>query len=148
MDAISALAVAAAVIDFVEFGAKLVNTYFEVRSAVQGQPIEIVKLSATAADLSSIASTAQDKVKNLGSSYPRYADSLSRLTAEVTTVEAKVKAATGKLTVNPNSYLTKRGARIVVAIRAVWSEEELEQWNKQLDRIRDQIMMNVLICVW
>ena len=148
MDAVSALSVAAAVIDFVEFGTKLATTYFEVSSTVKGQPPEVVRLAASAIDLSSIASTAQDKVESLGSSYPRHAVSMGRLTAECTNVETKLKDALNKLMANPTSKLTYRGSKAFVAIRSVWSEKEFEEWRKQLDRIRDQIMMNVLMCVW
>ncbi|RDW68852.1 uncharacterized protein DSM5745_08612 [Aspergillus mulundensis] len=148
MDPLSALSVAAAVVAFVDFGGKLANTYFEVRASIKGQPAEILNLDASAADLSSVASTARENVKSLSLSYPRHAESLSRLTTEVTQIETKIKHAMDKLTVSPKSYFTKRGSTVAVAVRTVWSASELEQWNKQLERIRDQVMMNVLMCVW
>ncbi|KAL3457948.1 hypothetical protein BJX64DRAFT_292612 [Aspergillus heterothallicus] len=148
MDPLSALSVAATVVQFIELGGKLVNTYCEVRDTVKGQPAQILNLAASTSDLSSVASTAQAKLKDLGSRYPRHAESLVRLIDEVALVESKVTSAMAKLTVNPKKYSTKSGARVIVAIRAVWSQGELEQWNRQLDRVRDQVMMNVLMCVW
>ncbi|KAL2809226.1 hypothetical protein BJX63DRAFT_435361 [Aspergillus granulosus] len=148
MDPLSALSVAAAVVQFIEFGGKLVNTYCEVRIAAKGQPAEVVSLAANASDLSSVASTAQAKLKSLGSTYPRHAESLLRLTDEVANIQSKIESAMAKLTVNPKKYLTHSGTRALVAIRTVWSQAELDQWNRQLDRIRDQVMMSVLMCVW
>jgi hypothetical protein len=137
MDPLSALAVAATVVDFVEFGTKLATTYFEVRSTIKGQPFEIVSLAASADDLFSVATTAQDKIKSLGSNYPRHTESLARLNAECTNVETKLKSALDKLTADPKSRLTYRGSKVLVAIRSVWSEKEYEEWRKQLDRIRN-----------
>ncbi|GIJ99620.1 hypothetical protein Aspvir_003621 [Aspergillus viridinutans] len=132
MDPVSALSVAAAVVQFIELAGKLVNTYCEVRSAAKA----------------SVASRAQDKLKSLGSSYPRHVESLLRLTTEVVSVESKIESAMAKLTVNPRKYETHSRTRALVAIRTFWSEAEFKQWNQQLDRIRDQVMMNVLMCVW
>lgn len=128
MEPLSALSVAAAVVDFVEFGGKLVTTYFEVRSSVKGQPHQIVSLEASSADLCAVATVCQGKVESLRSSYPRHSESLARLTAECANAEAKLKSALENLTANPKSRLTHSGSKALVAIRSVWSEKELEEW--------------------
>ncbi|KAJ0422247.1 hypothetical protein BJY00DRAFT_311307 [Aspergillus carlsbadensis] len=148
MDPVSALSVAAAVVQFIEVGGKLVNTYFEVRSRGKGQPAEVVSLAASAKDVSSLSSTAKERVDSLGSSYPRHAESLLRVTAEIASVESKIQAGMERLTVNPKKHSTAAGSSMVVAIRIVWSHRELEQWEKQLSGLRDQVIMNVLMCVW
>ncbi|KAL3470517.1 hypothetical protein BJX99DRAFT_47597 [Aspergillus californicus] len=148
MDPFSSLSVATAVVQFVQFGGKLLNTYFDVRSNVNGQPVEVVGLAASATDLSCLASTAHEKVEGLASSYPRHAASSLRLKEEVGSVESAIQSAMAKLTANPKKYLPHSVARAVVTIKAVSTADEWRQWNKQLDRIRDQVMMNVLMCIW
>lgn len=149
MDPISALSVAAAVVAFIDFGAKVASSAkFEVRSSATGQPAVAVRLAASSTHLSSLASTARDKAKALGLSYPRQAESFEHLAAECTNVEKKLKDALGQLAVNPTSRMTKWGSIFVVAVRSVWHEKDFEEWDRQLGRIRDQVMMNVLMCLW
>ncbi|KAL2784074.1 hypothetical protein BJX66DRAFT_97216 [Aspergillus keveii] len=140
MDPVSALSVAAAVVQFIEVGGKLVNTYFEVRSRGKGQPAEAVSLAASAKDVSSVSSTAKERVETLGSSYPRHAESLLRFTAEIASAESKIKAGMEKLTVDPKKHSTSVGSSMVVAIKTVWSHRELEEWEKQLSGLRDQVL--------
>jgi hypothetical protein len=148
MDPLSALSVAAAVVQFIDVGGKLVDTYFEVRSTAKGQPTQVVSLAASAASLSSAASTAKEKVERLGSTYPRHAESLLRLTAEIASVEEKVKAGMERLTVKPKKYLPTFASSAAVAVKTVWSQGELDLWKGQLDGLHDQVIMIVLMCVW
>ncbi|KAL2829048.1 hypothetical protein BJY01DRAFT_255184 [Aspergillus pseudoustus] len=112
MDPLSALSVAAAVVQFIELGGKVVSTYCEVRNTAKGQPAEVVSLAANASDLSSVAVAARSKLKGLGSSYPRHEESLLRLMGEMTHVESKIDSAIQKLTVNPKKYATESGTRV------------------------------------
>lgn len=148
MDPLSALSVAATVVAFIDFGAKVANTSFEVRASITGQPPEVVKLAASSTYLSSLASRARDQVKGLGQSYPRQAESFEHIAAECANAEKELKHYLNKLTVNPTSKWTRAGSRFVVSIYAVWNEKDLKEWQRRLDGIRDQIMMNVLMCVW
>lgn len=150
MDPISALSVAAAVVAFVDFGLKVAHASFEVRRTVTGQAPEVLGLAAAATDLSSIASTARDSLKNLGSSFPRYAESFERLAAECANAEKELKNALSKLTANTDatSRMTRAGSRLKVGLRSVWNEGDFKEWQTQLAKIRDQIKLNVLMCVW
>ncbi|KAL4880127.1 hypothetical protein BJY04DRAFT_219410 [Aspergillus karnatakaensis] len=145
MDPVSALSIASAVVQFIDFAAKLANTYFEVRDTARDQPVQVVRLAARANDLSSAACTAQTRIKSLGASYPHQEQSLLQLVTEVAEVQSKMEAATAKLTVNLRKYLTKSGSRAVVVIRAVWKRSELEEWDRKLDKIRNQVVMSVLM---
>jgi hypothetical protein len=148
MDPMSALSVASSVITFVDFTSRLATSYFEVSSSVQGQPPKVARLEAAASELASIASTAQAQIKTLGARYPRHADSLDRLASECVRIQEKLDAALLKLTAAPTSKLTHRGSKVLVVVRSMWSDMEFEEWGTQLDRIRDQMMMSVLMCVW
>ncbi|KAI1828234.1 hypothetical protein F4861DRAFT_173156 [Xylaria intraflava] len=147
MDHTSAIGVAAGVASLVEFASKVVRRFFEVRASGRGQPAEVVSLAAYSSDLSSMASAVQRGIQRVGSSHPGHTESMSRLARECFHVEVKVRAALNKLATNPTSYMKKKKSMMVVAIRSVWSEGEFEEWRKQLDRVRDQIQMNVMMCV-
>lgn len=143
-----ALSVAAAVVAFVDFGVRVASKTFEIRGSVAGQPVEVVGLASSSSYLSSLASTAKHRVENLGSSYSGQAESLGSLVAECASVEVKLEDALKKLTVKPTSHWTRKGQVFVVSIRSVWKEKDVEALGRQLDRIRNQVMMNVVMCVW
>ncbi|KAM3081297.1 hypothetical protein ACMFMG_004767 [Clarireedia jacksonii] len=143
---VSNLGVAAAVVAFIDFGSKLATKTLEVRSTAKGQPPNFVRLAALADDLTTVASAARDRAKNLISRYPCHAEPLERLTAECSVVEAKLKAGLNKLTANPTSNkLMSAASQLGVAIRSVWSAEEFKEWSHQPDNIRDQVTTNVLM---
>lgn len=116
MDPISALSVAAAVVAFVEFGWNVAHATYDIRCAAIGQPAEILRLAATSSELSSIASTARDKLKSLGSSFPRQAESFEHLATECAGAEEKLKEALNKLTVNGTTRMMRAGSRLRVGL--------------------------------
>ncbi|KAI1119959.1 hypothetical protein F5Y10DRAFT_259314 [Nemania abortiva] len=147
MDPFSTLSAAADIVGLVQFAGKIVKRAFEVRSSIKGQPAEVVDLAACSSDLSSAAITAQNMIHALSSSYPRHAESIKRLSTECIKVELKVKTALHKLTADPTGNRKSKTSSTWVAIQSMWSEREFEEWHNQLDRIRDQVQMNVLMCV-
>lgn len=148
MDPLSALVVATSVVGFLDFGAKLVSRYFEIKSSVKGQPAKVAELDKAARELSDIASEAHNNVSVLASNYPEHAESLSHLLNECNAANTKLSVSLGKLTVAPSEKWTRKGANLVVAIRSVWTEGDIDEWRHRVERIRNQIMMNVLMCVW
>ncbi|KAI6784132.1 uncharacterized protein J7T54_004678 [Emericellopsis cladophorae] len=75
-------------------------------------------------------------------------DSLDSLVAECSDVEKKLKDALGKLTVTKERKWNRARQTLEVSIRSIWKQGELEAMSTQLERIRSQVMMNVLMCVW
>jgi hypothetical protein len=148
MDPISALSVATGVVAFVDFTGKLVSRLFEVNGSVKGQPSHVVGVKEAATELVTITSQAERKLGELGSNYPRFSDAISRLREECVAAETQLSASLKKLTVNSSSKLSLSGSSTYVAIRSVWSEKEIKEWENKLDRIRNQVVVNVLICLW
>jgi hypothetical protein len=146
MDPLSALSIASGVITFVDFGGKLITRFVEFRKSGMSQPGEVLSLNKAVEDLLSIASEAQKKVKDLGSSYPRQAASLARLEAECIEAQALLRTSLEQLTIKP-SEISSFPKQFLAAIRGLWSDEKLKEWARKLDRIRDQVMMNVLLCL-
>ncbi|VUC32378.1 unnamed protein product [Clonostachys rosea] len=141
-----ALSIAAAVVAFVDFGVKVSFRAFEVHSSATGQPVQVIGLAASSKHLSSLASAARETIKV--SSYSGQMDSLESLVVECTDVEERLKNALGKLAVTKGGNWNRARQILEVSIRSIWKQEELDALSTQLDRIRGQVMMNVLMSVW
>lgn len=66
MDPITALGIAAAVVQFVDFGFRLVNDARQKYKSVSGRTLELVKLSTIATDLAQLSTNIQDESSRLG----------------------------------------------------------------------------------
>lgn len=149
MDPLSALSVASSVIAFVDFGGKLVTQFCEIRDSDRGQPQAVSALETSAKDLSAVALEAQKNVQGLEASYPRMSETLARLNSECIETESEMKALCGKMTVNVcGNKLRTLESSTRASFRALLSEKQVEEWRKKLDRIRTQVTMNVLMCLW
>ncbi|KAK3683436.1 hypothetical protein B0T22DRAFT_519367, partial [Podospora appendiculata] len=150
MDPLSALSVATAVVAFVDFGAKLATRSFEIASSRTGQPPTVVKLHESATELASIAGAAHGRTREFVASYRDHphADSFARLEEECHEVERKLGAALDKLTAVPRKKWIMGGSQAWVAVRSLWSDGEMDELQAKLDRIRSQVKMHVLMCIW
>ncbi|PVH92937.1 hypothetical protein DM02DRAFT_575040 [Periconia macrospinosa] len=148
MDPISILSVATAVVTFTDFSAKIISRCREIRNTGKGAPEEMESLTAAAEDLLKASSGAREKLKDLRASYPDHTDTLERLTSECAATEKKMKDFSARLNVPPRGFLKKYTSPLVVAVRSSWSKAELEDWDRQLSRVREQITLVVLTCIW
>ncbi|KAN0083496.1 hypothetical protein V8E54_002584 [Elaphomyces granulatus] len=147
-DPMSALAVASSVVGFIDFGAKLVTRFFEIRESGKDQPPKVVHLKESASELEVIASEVQKKIYSLKLNYPHHSTSLDDLHSECVDVKKHLDTQLKKLTAKSESILTHGGSQALVAIRSLWSEKDIEEWGGRVDKIRDRVMMNALMCVW
>lgn len=46
------------------------------------------------------------------------------------------------------SGLRALDANARAAVRTLWNEKRVIEWQEKLDRIRNRTMMNVLMCLW
>jgi hypothetical protein len=148
MDPMSALSVATSLIAFVDFGGKLVSRYFEIKKNGKGVPLNILALTETASEVASISTEAKEKINALAKHYPQHANSLSRLSKECLAVEAEIEASMIKLRHAPADKITLRGSKLFIAIRSLWSDKQVLEWGEHIDRLRNQVMVNVLMCFW
>jgi len=148
MDPVGALSIAAAVVAFLDFGGKVASTYFELNDATNGQSLDVARLASSAKDLTSIATGALKSLKELELEFPQYANPLEHLVTECRDVEGKLSAALQKLTVDPDARLSRKVKKASIAFRSVWSRKEHDELGKRLDRLRSQVAMIVLMCVW
>ncbi|KAK4151838.1 hypothetical protein C8A00DRAFT_45022 [Chaetomidium leptoderma] len=147
MDPISALSIAAGIVAFVDFGAKLVSLYLEIQESEHGRPAALSALDTESRELSGNASHARDKVASLQARYPRQSESLARLAAECAQAEKDLWSLTDSLRVKPGHGLRARGSLALVAIRGMLKQGDVEALQGRLRSIREQTMMSVIMCI-
>lgn len=150
MDPLSCLSIATGIITFVDFGAKLISLYVEVRESEDVRPEALSTLQNESRELSDNATQARDKVTTLQARYPRQAESLSRLLTECTQAENELRRLTDSL--NPSGHGGGRGLRggaqaLLVTIRTMRKRGDLESLQDRLRSIREQTMMSVIMCI-
>lgn len=141
-----ALSIAAAVVAFVDFGIKVASKAYEIHTSSTGQLVQVISIASSSKHLSSFASTPRNTI--MTSSYSEQMDSLDSLVVECTDVEGSLKDALGKLAMTKGGNWNRARKTLEVSFRSIWKQEELDAMSTQLDRIRGQVIMNVLMCVW
>ena len=141
MEPLSALTVACAVIQFVEFGSKLVGTSLEVYQSVDGAPEDIIEIKALAAhaeqlskkiSLSSqtgISSTgAQDEAK-----LRELATRSEKLGHEIVSILSKIRG-------EPH----KTWSAVRTSVQLKWNEGKIKNLQIRLDAVKSEILLQVL----
>lgn len=151
MDPITAIGVAAAVVQFTDFGTRLLTDAMEVYNSVSGQASEDVELATISNDLQLLCRSIQDKSSRLTD--PRKGPSSSeqtllrlcstclQLTHELDAVIKQLRArGQGKLKVAVESF--------AIALRKFWSREEIANFRLRISDVRQQMMMAMLTFLW
>ncbi|KAK1753868.1 P-loop containing nucleoside triphosphate hydrolase [Echria macrotheca] len=144
MDPISALSIATGIVAFIDFGGKLIKLFIEVRKSEAGRPDVLSSLEVESRDLSKHAADARARISTLRTRYPRQAESFTRLDAECRAAETELRNLVSSLTAQPG---TGR-ARMAVAFRGLLKQGDLKDLITRLRKMQEQIMMNVVMCIW
>jgi hypothetical protein len=147
MDPLSCLSIATGIITFVDFGAKVVSLYVQVRGSDDGRLAALSDLEKESRELSGNASHAQEKIASLQARYPRQTESLSRLAAECTDAEKDLRNLTDGLAAKPGHGFRARGGQVLVSLRGVLKQGDIEDLQDRLRGIREQTMMTVMMCI-
>ncbi|KAF1985983.1 hypothetical protein K402DRAFT_454666 [Aulographum hederae CBS 113979] len=144
MDPLSALGLAANVVQFVEFGAKIVSRSHTLYKS--GQLVDWRDLQATANELALLFKTLKRSTTTI-SSVPQFKpeeQALYRLAEECADVAHELNEVTEGLKVD-----TEKSRRVWRSIRhalqSVYKDEKLEQLNKRLNGFRDQLNTHILV---
>ncbi|KAK3291573.1 uncharacterized protein B0H64DRAFT_295148, partial [Chaetomium fimeti] len=147
MDPISALSIATGIVAFVDFGAKLVSLWLEIQGSEDGRPAALSALETESRELWANASHARDKVASLQARYPGQAESLAKLAAQCTQAEKDLRTLTDSLRAKPGHGLRARGAQVLVSIRGIQKQGDIEALQGRLRSIREQTMMSLIMCI-
>lgn len=164
MDPMTVLSIAAAVVQFVDFGTSLLSGAREVYKSASGQPQEVVQLTTLVDDLSQFSKSIQeasDKAKSTQKSYDRAEDNLIRACASCLRTCTEIQAAVSNIgrvrspkSAVPNSIFgrqvdaTRGFQSIEIALKNLASSKQIRAWQDQLRELREQMMMALLSVLW
>ncbi|KAJ3530640.1 hypothetical protein NM208_g9240 [Fusarium decemcellulare] len=149
MDPLSTLSIVAAVVQFVDFGSRVLSGAKEAYSSSVGRTSQNAELSATVADLSTFSSELEAKSKLLinvpvGSSQEVFV----RLSSECKDISRQLGDAISKHQVTGDHGFDRALSSLVVVIKGIWSAGEIERMKHRLGEIKEEIKMALLIFIW
>lgn len=175
MDPLSSLSIAAAAVQFVDYGTRILSDTCEVYSSATGHTSRHVELSVISQDLAVLANELESlSVKMQQPREGNAAEMLKRLCNDCREVNSEVEKILGKLQacgvskfdldkdsflvamerVSPSGNMKLASKRelaknsVMVAIRAVLVDGKLKSLNRRMSRIRKQMTTAALVCLW
>jgi hypothetical protein len=138
MDPLSALSVAAAVVQFADFGSRLVKNVVELYQS--GQKRDHVELSVVSQDLSRLAASVESKIAGNRSVA---GEVFLRLVGECAAVNDELQAILEKLKARGDTKIALAADSWMVALRQVVAAKDIENLVRRLGEVRQQ--MNVAL---
>lgn len=164
MDPMTALSIAAAVVQFVDFSTSLLSRAQEAYKSASGQTKDVVQLNAVIDDLSHFSKTIQgesNKIENAQSSKDSTENILLKVCADCLQTCAEIQAAASKLGRVESAgsavrypifgrQLEPRRAleSIEIALKSLASSKQIRIWQDQLRQAREKMVMPLLGLLW
>ncbi|PTB60142.1 hypothetical protein M431DRAFT_502264 [Trichoderma harzianum CBS 226.95] len=142
MDPVNAVGIAAAVVQFADFGFRLVKSAWELYKSPSGQASEYIELSAVSQDLSSLADAVKAK---LDESQGSIGEVFTRLYRECKATNDELQSILSNLRVKAGSNKIELAADgLRVAFRQVAAAGDIEKLADRLSQIRQQMDVGLL----
>ncbi|KAM0347336.1 hypothetical protein ACHAPU_004855 [Fusarium lateritium] len=169
MDPLSALGIAAAVVQFVDFGQRLLSETWQVYRSTSGKDLELHELSLVSKDLAQISQSIKNAVnarKSGVSGVSQDADSLLlRVCGECDAIARDINKALPQIDKSFKAQLTNLqnisspllpledksisiGDAFRRALMTTWKGRELDDLKARLGNVREQIIMAVTLSMW
>ncbi|KAI8634772.1 hypothetical protein F5Y19DRAFT_124341 [Xylariaceae sp. FL1651] len=150
MDPLSILSVAAAAIQFLDFGIRVLGDAHELYNSTYGQKEEHIELSKISQDLTTFANIIETKligVRHVSISNDATDDParvLLRLCGEAKDIDRELKQLLAKLQVNGVFKVRLAANSFRAALKGILSESKVELLQKRLNDTKSQIMLALL----
>jgi hypothetical protein len=150
MDPLTAVSLAACVVQFTDFGIRLLSESHDIYKSASGQTLRTIKLSTVASDLSLLSGEVEQQVRKLTSTSPagRSELTLVRLCGECKVVSQELQKALAHLRVDGSGSVNLTIKSFVVAVKGFWSSDKINGLRDELVEIRQQMMMAGIVCLW
>ncbi len=151
MDPVSALGVAAAGVQFIEFTAKLLSTTVEAYKSSSGRTDRITALNTIVTELTSLTNRVQEKAAQLPQSPPPESPDALFLSAcrQCQDISKQLAAVLQPLAVNQSKFNRKSaGSSLAVALRGAMSERKIQELSAQLPMIQQRMQLAALVSLW
>ena len=139
MDSLSALSLASAIVQFVDFGFKLLVESSELYRSPEGALADNVELKSTAEDLLQVSAGLRASFSHARLSEEEVV--LRQISASCEKVADELLAALDDLMVKGQRTKWKSTRR---AFRSIWKEKQIREIEMRLDRFRGQLMVRLL----
>ncbi|KAN0110089.1 hypothetical protein V8E51_006476 [Hyaloscypha variabilis] len=161
MDPLSALSIAASVVQFVDFGKHLLSASYELYRSPDGVTAKEVELSTISKDMAHLVARIKDNVETTasGDGHNTAADhQLLEISKECELILAEFKGALDALE-RPKLQIVGRGTTqkpklkmaqgaILKALTSVWNGSEIDRKIGRLGRLKSRLITATLFCLW
>jgi hypothetical protein len=161
MDPMSALSIAASVVQFVDFGRHLLSASYEIYKSPSGETVKELEVGTISKDLTDLVAQIKDKVGTAASGKGRATDAeyqLVKISEECEEILTKFRKALDGLAW-PKALTEGEGApkkarlkmargAIRKALMSVWTFSELDGMVEQLEKVKGRLMAATLFCLW
>lgn len=153
MEPIGALSIAAAVVQFVDLGSRIVKGAIDTYKSASDPTIRSHELDVISKDLSRLLHDVESKLRKGRSSYtalatPRDAESsddlFPRLCGECREIHGALERIFAKLVPKGESRLALAGSSFVVELKRISAAGEIDRLSDQLNQVRQQATMAAL----
>lgn len=141
MDTLSALSVAAAVVQFVDFAGTILSSTRTIHQASSREAESVSDLKTITDTLQRLNGDIEQSVSASPSAHDR---DLLDLCHDCNRTANSLVAALAQLNSQGNSSLWNS---FKIALRTVWSQDQLNELQKRLDSFRQQISMHILVAL-
>jgi hypothetical protein len=164
IDPMSALSIAAGVVQFVDFGKHLLSASYEIYRSPSGETSKEVEFSTIAKDLTALITQIKDRVGKLprGEGHNTAAQyQLVKISEECEEIFTQFQEALhqlekrdllsgreGKQKEHPKSRLKVARGTIRRALGSVWNAPKTDSMIKKLEKTKGRMMTVTLFCLW
>jgi hypothetical protein len=155
MDSLSALSVAAAVVQFVDFGSRVLSDACHIYESSSGQTSVNLELSTATDDLSRLMDDVQskaEKAKSLNTAGPDGLDDSEeiflRLCRECKEISGKLRHSLEKFRASGANKIDLAVKSVLLSVKGVMAENDIKTLKDRLGQIREQMKLAVLIFLW
>lgn len=153
LDALSALGVAASVVQFIEFSSKLISRSTELYKGSRNALIETQELADVSERIIKLNNGLQDSLKNLSrspDSSTRHKklspseEALGQVSLECTRIAEEFMASLQKL-LSPSDRRVWKSCR--QAFETLWNKDGLETMQRRLNHQKEQLVLHLLVVI-
>jgi len=155
MDPLSAFSVAAAVVQFVDFGTRVLSDARHIYQSSSGQTSVNLELSTVADDLSRLIDDVESKAEKAKPQNTAGSNGLNdseeiflRLCRECKEISGKLQHSLEKLRASGANKIDLAVKSVLLSVKGVMAENDIETLKDRLSQIREQMKFAVLVFLW
>ena len=150
MDPMSVLAVTAAALQFLDFGAKILTNAIEIHKSAQGRPSTYLEVSEITSELAKMAAEVDTRSTKITctSDASETEQIFLRSCIECKAIGAELHSLLSSLQREGTTRLERAKLSISAALKSISTGRRVDQLTERLGGIRQQLMMAMMVFTW